>query len=251
MDLLNRFKQFVGMGISMEIEMSHTFFMPGSSIRFNIVFKAEETTEIRQIVAELVSAEARPGTAARGQAPAQHRVMLSQGLRVKSGMPYSLPCSIALPPDAALTSLTEGGERHWSLHVLADVPQAPDLTAWVGFVVAPSFQFEWRTETPIEFRVGADRFQVTAYGTYTVPKPDETSFGAVQRLLGSAIVAALDTLLKDRPELVSGTELGEKTFFEIAGALREIVAPQIRDAKDIPLDTIAALTVDGIQVVRP
>lgn len=245
MDLLGRVKQITGMGLKLELDLPHKFFMAGQPIRFDTTIRAEVDTTVRRVIAELVSGEAAPGTPEWGDGPALRTTTIADGFTVEAGRSVHIPASIQLPDDAAPTVNDIVGAHYWTLRVSADVPNAIDPTAIIGIVVAPGCQFEWQTEEPLTVKVdGGRRQRVRARGTYTVVKPEDISFDTLHAQIGPVIPVALEELLNEQPRLLSGSHDAPEGRREIAGALREIVIPRVRDSDGIPLDSVADLTLD-------
>lgn len=248
MGLMDNLKQLAGMGLRMEVELPQKFIVAGSSLRFELTLRSEQDTAVREIIAELTSGEAAPGTSGWGQGPVQSEITVASDVSVKADLPHHIAASIDLPADARPTVNDKVGARYWSLRVKADVPNGLDPDVTVGFVVASSCEFEWESDSPVTVTLEDGPRKVSMRGTCMVVQPDDISLEDLNVAVSETINRSLAVLLADRPKLVKHDPLTIQHRREIAGALREVANPLLRESGAVPIDSIAELTVIDVTV---
>jgi len=248
MSLLHRVKHLVGMGVQLEVELPFRYLTPGSNVVYHVTLTSEQAVVVRSLTAEIVCGNAAPGSMNWGKGETVAQAEAVEDVAVAAGTPFHLSGAIRLPDDAPPTVNDPEDARYWSLQVAADVPNGLDPNALVGFIVGPSFQFEWRLAEPVTVGGPGTARRVTASGSCTVVQSNQHPVEEIQALFRELLPAALTDLLNEQLSLVEAVPVSPDTRDQLAGALREIINPRIRARADIPLDSVVDLSVDDVMV---
>jgi hypothetical protein len=250
MNPLDRLKQLASLHVRMELELPQKYVMPGTPVRFMVSLEADEKTEVRRVIAQLRRGRLTSNGEAEREEELRQERTIGEGLVVDPSTPYYKSASLDLPGDIFSRGHRPDSANYWTLCVTADIPNARDVMQCAEVVIAPSCQFDWRTESPIQIKTSTGKSIVSARGNYAFAKPDDVSPEEVHATLAPAICQALTDVLTEQPRLVEEEPVSPTAQSEIAGALREIIVTYIRDQDHTALDSIANLTLDHIRVEK-
>jgi hypothetical protein len=250
MNPLDRLKQLASLHVRMELELPQKYVMPGTPVRFMVSLEADQKTEVRQLIAGVRRGRLTDMGEGEERGDLRQEMTIDEGVVIDPATPYYKAASLDLPGDIFSRGHSPNGANYWSLYVTADIPNARDVMQCAEVVIAPSCQFEWHTGSPIQIKTSSGRSSVSARGSYAFAKPDDVSPEEVHSTLAPAICQALTDVLTDQPRLVAEEPVSPGAQAEIAGALRELMIPYVRELEHTSLDTLTALTLDHIHVEK-
>jgi hypothetical protein len=250
MNPLDRLKQLASLHVKMELELPQKFVMPGAPIRFMISLEADQKTEVRRLIADVRRGRLTDVGEGEERGDLRQEMTIDEHVVIDPATPYYKSASLELPGDIFSRGHSPDGANYWSLYVTADIPNARDVMQCVEVVIAQSCQFEWHTDSPIQIKTSAGKSSVSARGSYVFAKPDDVSPDVVHSTLAPAICQALTEVLTEQPQLVAEEPVSQAAQAEIAGALRELMIPYVRELEHTSLDNLADLTLDHIYVEK-
>jgi hypothetical protein len=250
MNPLDRLKQLASLHVRMELKLPQKYVMPGAPVRFMVALEADEKTEVRRLIAKLTKGRLTGNGVEEERSDLRQEVTIDEDIIVDPATPYYKSASLDLPGDIVSRGHRADGANYWSLYVTADIPNARDVMQCVEVVIAPSCQFAWHTESPLQIKTSSGKSNVSAGGSYTFAKPDDMSPEEIHATLAPSICQALTDVLTDQPRLVEEEPVSTAAQAEIAGALREIMDAYIRTMQHTSLDSVADLTLDHLVVEK-
>lgn len=253
MSVINQIKRMAGQGAQLKIKPPHTYFTPGTPISFEVAITATQSITIRRVLGELVSHLARADISDEDTTPAHLQFEIAGELMLDEGEEVHLTASIRLPEDTRPTASAADQPLHWTLRVTLDIPAGLDVVESTPVIVAPAITAPWTTPERLRAKnEKGGRLVWQAAGTFVCACPEGTDPALLTALIKETLVEALADYLAAEPDLAARfeTEDEEALLKEVAGALREIAVPRVREAQALSLDNIATVTIDRLIWVR-